>query len=103
MVEVPLHHPNHLDGEPLKENGLMCFLDCTRGCSAECMAFESEPPEGHDYVGKQWANCIILTNLHKGGKHLVVLASLGDKFLQKAKTEMQDRQRQGQIPPPVVK
>lgn len=95
-------HADRLDAEALDKNGLICFLDHDRPCGADCMAF-GEPPEGVDYQGKQWANCLLLTSAHRGSKHLVVLASIGSDLVKKARTEQADRLRAQQPPPPVVK
>ena len=91
-----------LDGEPLKKAGLMCFLNFERPCSAECMSFV-DPPEGPDYEGKQWANCHLLVNAHRAGKHLTILAQTTGELVKKTKTQMADQQRLSQPPPPGVK
>lgn len=92
-----IHHPDMKDDKPEK-NGLVCFLNMDRPCGADCMAWQ-ERPEGKDYVG-QWADCMLLVNLHRGAKHLTILASVTDTFLQKSKTQAADQARQGQAPPP---
>jgi len=79
-------------------SGLYCFLDHARQCTAECMAFIS-PPDGPDYIDQQWARCLLLVNAHRGGKHLVVLASTSAQMLQNAKNEAADRQRNQPAPP----
>jgi len=82
--------------------GLYCFLNEERVCNAACMAF-TEPPEGADYKGQQWASCMLLVNAHRGGKHLVVLAATAGEIVKKAKTEAADRERLNQPPVPVVR
>lgn len=57
-----------------KGNGLFCFLDQGRPCGPECMAYLTHPPSGPDFQGQQFANCLLLVNAHRTGKHLVVLA-----------------------------
>lgn len=95
-------HADELDASGIERNGLFCFKDASRPCGADCMAF-SDPPEGPDFQGKQWANCMVLVNDHRSAKHLVILASVGGQLAQKAKTEQADRIRNSQQPPPVVK
>ncbi len=106
MVSRPdsqlLHHPTLADDEPgQKATGLDCFLNQNRPCGPDCMAFTA-PPEGQDYQDQQWAHCMLLVNAHRGGKHLVVLASLGTELSKKAKTEAADRARAQQPAPPKV-
>jgi len=52
-----------------------CFIDGSRPCTAECMAFQTPVPDGRDYESQQWAHCMVLTSAHKMAKHLVVLAT----------------------------
>jgi len=95
-------HADELDANEIAKNGLMCFKDSDRPCGADCMAF-ADAPEGPDFQGKQWANCMVLVNSHRTAKHLVILASFGGQLVQKAKTEQADRIRANQPPPPAVK
>jgi hypothetical protein len=91
------HHPT------LKEpEGLICFLSNDRPCAADCMAYITRP-DGPDYQDQQWANCMLLVNAHRAGKHLVVLASVGSELTKQAKNAAADRVRAGFPPPPVVK
>lgn len=94
------YHPNLKPDEP--KEGLVCFLDISRPCGPDCMAYE-KAPEVPDYQDKQWADCLLLVNLHRAGKHLVVLASVGSEILKKVKNEAADRARANQPPPPTVK
>lgn len=95
-------HADELDANEIAKNGLMCFKDADRPCGADCMAF-ADAPEGPDFQGRQWANCMVLVNAHRTAKHLVILASFGGQLVQKAKTEQADRIRANQPPPPAVK
>lgn len=90
-------HPSMRD-EPEKKSGLYCFLNPDRVCGSECMAYVS-PPDGPDYRDQQWANCLLLVNAHRGGKHLVVLASTTGELLQRAKNEAADQARNRPGPP----
>lgn len=99
VTEPRPHHPTLKEGE---EGGLDCFMDKERPCTASCMAW-TPVPEGPDYKDQQWANCMLLVNAHRGGKHLVVLAQVGSKLAEKARTDAADRARSEQTPPPVVR
>jgi hypothetical protein len=89
------------DPEALPLNGLICFLSNDRPCGPDCMAFDAAP-EGADYKDKQWANCMLLVNAHRAGKHLIVLASVGAEMVRRAKTEAADHARTNQPAPPKV-
>ena len=82
--------------------GLVCFVDQKRLCGPDCMAWDN-PPEGPDFQDRQWANCMLLVSAHRGGKHLVVLASLGAELLKGSKNAAAERARANQPPPPAVK
>lgn len=89
-------HPN------LKEDsGLVCFLDVTRPCGSDCMAWDA-PPEGPDFQDKQWARCMLLVSAHRGGKHLVILAAQGAEALKSVKNRAADHARANQPAPPKV-
>lgn len=75
------------------ESGLFCFLDQARPCTGECMAFLPSQPEGADYEGQQWSKCMLLVNIHKGGKHLVALAQQGGDLLKHLRVTSADRKR----------
>lgn len=94
-------HPNIKEVEEGK-SGLFCFIDHTRPCDVTCMAY-CDPPEQPDYEGKQWAHCHLLVNVHRGGKHLIVLAQVGGELVKKSKIEAADKARLNQPTPPVVK
>lgn len=102
MNEGQGYHANMKEDDHTK-SGLMCFLDQTRECGPDCMSFLTDRPEGPDYQGNQWSHCHVLVNMHRGGKHLVVLASIGSEMQKKAKNEQADRARLNQPPPPVPK
>lgn len=87
----------------LKEpTGLYCFLNDRRPCDATCMAYIA-PPEGPDYDNQQFANCLLLVNAHRCGKHVVVLAAHGNELMKKARVEAADLARIQQVPPPQVR
>lgn len=90
------HHPTLREED--RKNGLYCFLNDKRACGADCMAFIAAP-DGADYRDQQWANCLLLVNAHRGGKHLIVLASAAGQAIQNAKNEAADRVRTQPGPP----
>lgn len=85
-----------------EDSGLICFLDNKRPCGADCMAWV-QPPDGADYKDQQFSNCMVLVNLHRVGKHAVVLAAQGADLLKKLKITEADRARGDQPPPPAVR
>ncbi len=98
---LPTHFPNMVEHAPIGANGLVCWRDKERPCAPDCMAF-IEPPEGADYAGKQWANCLVLVNEHRTGKHLTILAQVGGELVKARKVEAADKQRLNQPPIPKV-
>ena len=84
--------------QPAK-TGLFCFMNADRVCSADCMAFLHPPPAEPDYAGQQWASCLLLVNVHRGGKHLVILASEAHKLAAQGRTAPPG----ANIPPPIVR
>ena len=77
-----------------------CFIDANRPCTAECMAYLVSRPDGQDYEDQQWAACSILVNLHRGGKHLTVLASQGAAVIKDMRIRVADDKRLNQSFPP---
>jgi len=61
--------------EATKPDELYCFMDSIRECGPACMAYQTYPPEGKDYVGV-WAKCRLLVTGHQVGKHIVSIANL---------------------------
>lgn len=64
-------------------NGLICFKDITRLCGPDCMAYLSAPPQGKTYMGAQWANCLLLVNSERVGRHLTVLTQTVSEYIRK--------------------
>ena len=88
--------------QPLPPDRLVCFKDKSRVCGADCMAYIARPA-GDDYRDQQWANCLLLVNSHRTGKHLVILADAISKQGQKAAAALADAARTNQPPPPPVR
>lgn len=88
--------PEAQEEKPVEEekDELFCFQDHCRPCTAECVAFESTPPEDKDYKNKPWAHCMILVNAHRTGKHLVTLSSGLSKII----AHLTDQARNNQHP-----
>ena len=60
---------------------LFCFFNETRPCGPDCMAYLTVPPQGKTYLGVQWAQCHILVNVDRAGRHLTVLTQHADTFV----------------------
>lgn len=87
----------------LTGNELFCFLDATRLCNMDCVAYLPARPEGKDYEGAAFSCCSLLVSAHRGGKHLTVLAQLGADFLKHNRIKMADAQREANSPVAPVK
>lgn len=81
---------------------LYCFIDATRPCKPECVAFLPARPPGPDYEGQAWSACMLLVNAHKLGKHAVALAGQGQDLLKHLRVGKQDAARMNHPPPPKV-
>jgi len=74
-------------------SGLYCFMDQLRLCGPACMAYLNPAPQNDPELrGQQWAHCHLLVNVHRGGKHLVILTSMAHRAL--------NQQPGANIPPP---
>lgn len=100
---VPYVHPPDMQNKPEDVTGRYCFLDASRPCGSECMAYLAVRPPGQDYEGEQWSKCSMLVNLHKVGKHVVGIASQGENLLKHLKVKRADEVRGGQPMPPRVR
>ena len=85
------------------EDAVYCFLDSSRPCTAECMAFLPARPEGQDYESQTWSACMLLVNVHKMGKHAVAIASQGQNLLKHLKVVQADERRGSPPTPPAVR
>lgn len=56
--------------------GPSCFLNQERVCGPDCMAYLTKPPEGPAYMGEQWAQCHLLVNADRTGRHLSIITTL---------------------------
>ena len=83
---------------PQPDPNLLCWLNGDRVCGPDCMAYETAP-DGPDYQDKQWANCMLLVNAHRVGKHLVVLASQGQGLMKHLNVIAADQKRTAPTPP----
>lgn len=96
-----LHQPPPIEeaaeGEPeaVPEAKGACFIAQDRVCSADCMAYLQKPPTGVDYIGEQWARCAVLVSLHRGSKHLTILADVGAKLVASKRQEEREKKAPG--------
>jgi hypothetical protein len=58
--------------EQQTENGLQCFLDETRNCSANCMGYitDSDLIEQKTVLNNQQRNCILIVSVERLGRFL---------------------------------
>jgi hypothetical protein len=65
------------------------------------MAYLPSPPQADPELrDTQLAHCLVLLNVHRTGKHLVVLASQGIELLKHLKVKSADAARANQPAPP---
>lgn len=95
MLQQPTEEPEKGEPEAVPEAKGACFISQDRVCSADCMAYLQKPPAGVDYIGEQWARCHLLVNMHRGGKHLVVLADVGTKLVALKRQEEREKKAPG--------
>ena len=59
----------HQEDDPTKvyENGLFCFLNSSRPCSSECMAYTVTPTESPT-LGDQQKNCVLIVGVERLGR-----------------------------------
>lgn len=55
---------------------LRCYREGDRVCNASCVAYLVAAPEGEDYRGQAFGQCVELVSNHRTGKHLVIIANL---------------------------
>lgn len=89
--------PEATEGEvnPVPEVKGACFLNQDRVCGADCMAFLPTAPQGVAYIGQQWAHCLLLVNAERTGKHLIVLADIGNKLVASKRQEEREKKAPG--------
>jgi hypothetical protein len=82
----------------VQDSDVFCFLDGNRPCSMECAAYLTARPDGPDYRGQPFAQCTVLVGIHRGGKHLTVLASQAESLLKHNRVKMADAVREANSP-----
>ena len=88
------YHPNMREGGVVK--GGACFLNQSRICGADCMAYLTNPPDGKAYVGANWAQCHLLVNMDRTGRHLALI----HQEINTINTNMKKRQADATRPMP---
>lgn len=80
--------------EPEDEpTGLMCFMDITRMCGPDCMAYTPNPQRSQrSELNTQSSHCTILLNMERIGRNLGQIASDNRK-------SEEDKKRTGQLNP----
>jgi hypothetical protein len=69
--------------EPEEEvafNGLYCFLDHSKECGMDCMAFTDSPAESPG-LSSQQKNCVFIVSAERAGRYLGTLVKLFRDFI----------------------
>lgn len=97
-MEVPV--PDR-EEEESSGNGLYCFLDMTRECGPDCMAYTITGGESN-VLSTQQKNCTLLIAAERLGRYVGSAASTLNKMQQRAAADSADRARQPMpIPDPM--
>lgn len=91
-------HRSLLDPPVDPNQMLRCFINPDRACGPDCMAYQTRPPPGQDYMNQQWPHCMVLVNAHRVGKHMVIIAEGLTKLL-----KGDPAKQAANIPPPEVR
>ena len=95
-----IHPPDEMDDDT-KKNGLYCFLDISRPCGSDCMAYTTHTVQPKNTeLGEQGRNCSMLVNIERIGIHSVILASMLARKDKVDKTVAADAARAAQALPP---
>jgi hypothetical protein len=60
----------------MSDSKLSCYGDQSRICGPDCMSYLAQVPSGANYQGENWAHCLVLVNVERMGKHIVIMADL---------------------------
>lgn len=95
MADVP---DMKMEDEPQKtQNGLICFLNDTRECGSDCMAYTPEPAESPS-LSIQQRNCTLLVAAERLGRYSAGIASVLNKMHTRATTAAADNARLTRLP-----
>jgi hypothetical protein len=98
-VNAPADEEDEIVEGATSHNGLMCFLDSSRDCGADCMAYTAEASE-NKAMSTQQRNCLVLVSIDRLGRFMGNMATSAHKMQTRAATEAADRVRQSQSAPP---
>jgi hypothetical protein len=88
-----VHRPDELD----LRAGMVCWLESTRVCGPDCVAFNPEELDEHGAPNNVPTQCLVLTYMGQSGAAALVTVSKNRRELK----HLQDQQRQSmQGPPP---
>lgn len=63
-----------------RTSGLYCFMDATRVCGAECMAYVTHPrSSASSELAEQQQHCALLNSAERLGRNVTALASIAAK------------------------
>lgn len=91
------NHPDYKEDTP--HNGLICWLDSTRECGADCMGYVEDPSESKA-LSRQQQNCVLLVSVERLGRYVGHLASTARDIHHGAANAAADQARSRQKPPP---
>ena len=80
-----------LDDDPT--NGLFCFIDQSRPCGPDCMSFITHPRTPNKELSQQQQNCVLLSSIERGSRHLTIIAATMDGVRKAKRTVAADQQR----------
>lgn len=83
---------------PADKEGLYCFINDTRLCTASCMAYLTFPKAPGPELNDVQACCALLTNAERVGRHLTIIASVLATTEKKGRTAAADQQREKAAP-----
>ena len=78
---------------PADKEGLYCFINDTRLCTASCMAYLTFPKTPGPELNDVQACCALLTNAERVGRHLTIIASMLAATEKKGRTAAADQLR----------
>lgn len=97
-MEVPVPEREEEEGSG---NGLYCFMDMSRECGPDCMAYTINSAES-PALSAQQKNCTLLIAAERLGRYIGSAASSLNKMQQRASVDSADRARQPMpIPDPM--
>jgi hypothetical protein len=83
-------------------NGVLCWLDGSRRCGADCVAFNPEQLDEHGLPGDSPNKCLVLTYMGQQGSAALALIAATSLAAKKSQDAKRHAAGGGMPPPPVV-